>query len=224
VKFPDLCAAIRKKIVEVKQRRREIMRRALESAVHENPPPTLSDMACRLGYSTSSVLRAHEPELCTRIAEQYKAHRIERIADLERGARAALAEMPVPSVTEVLRRLGINRTYMGKYFPGIRREIAEKHRSWATAESKHRRELLFQEVRKIVAQFHSCGLIPTPKEIIDSIPAGFCREWSAVEAAVRETRRTLCVDCSVREPDSNIAPALQQNDAVPPVGEFQSVA
>jgi hypothetical protein len=63
-KFPDLCAAIRKKIVEVKQRRREIMRRALESAVHENPPPTLSDMACRLGYSTSSVLRAHEPELC----------------------------------------------------------------------------------------------------------------------------------------------------------------
>jgi hypothetical protein len=61
---------------------------------------------------------------------------------------------------------------MGKYFPGIRREIAEKHRSWAAAETKHRRELLFQEVRKIVAQFHSWGLIPTPKEIIDKYSSG----------------------------------------------------
>ena len=92
-KFPDLCAAIRKKIIEVKQQKREIMRRVLESAVLETPPPTLSDIACRLGYSTSSVLRAHEPELCDSLAEQYEAHRIKHIADLERDARAALVEI-----------------------------------------------------------------------------------------------------------------------------------
>ena len=107
------------------------MRRTLEDALHEHPAPTLSKLSGRLGYSSSNVLRAHEPDLCEQLSARHRSHVIERRADLERRAAAALSESPAPSLLDVCKRLGITVFFMNKYFPAVRQAIAEHYRQWA---------------------------------------------------------------------------------------------
>ena len=44
---------------------------------------------------------------------------------------------------------------MNKYFPDVRRKIAEQHRLCSLAETSRRREMLFDVVRDIAAGHHS---------------------------------------------------------------------
>jgi AraC-like DNA-binding protein len=71
-KLPEPCRAIGEKIAQAKQARPEKMRRILKSALDEHPAPTLRDLSLRLGYSTSTILRAHEPDLCDQLAARYR--------------------------------------------------------------------------------------------------------------------------------------------------------
>ncbi len=115
-RFPELCAAIGKKIAQAKQDRFEGMRQILKNAVHEHPPPTLADLSRRLCYSHSAILRRHEPALCDQLIEQYRAYVAKRRADLEKEAAAALGETPVPSLRAICRRLDITVPFMNMHF------------------------------------------------------------------------------------------------------------
>ena len=189
--FPDLCRAIGKKIAKANQRRREATHGALECALLEDPAPTLAELSRRLGYSSSSVLRANEPALCDQLANRYKEHQAKRRADLEMATAAALAETPVPPLCEIQKRLGISVWVMNQYFPGLRKQIAEMHRRSMFAESTRRRERLFSEVHKIVTDFHRRNLYPSANKVYANIPTGVCWEWKALEAAVRDARKSL---------------------------------
>ena len=127
-KFPKLCAAIAAKVAQVKQSRREGMRQILENALREYPAPTLSELAHRLGFSSSTVLRTHEPSLCNQLATKRRADIVKHRADLERRANAVIDQSPPPSVRTVCCRLGISLWFMTKYFPAVRREITQRYR------------------------------------------------------------------------------------------------
>ena len=71
-KFPELCAAIGRKIAERKQASLEAMRQTLEEALKDDPAPTLIELARRLGCTTSTTLRSYHPELCDRILARYR--------------------------------------------------------------------------------------------------------------------------------------------------------
>lgn len=190
-KFPELCAAISEKIAQTNQRRPERMRRILRNALHELPAPTLADLSRRLGYSSSTVLRTHEPDLCNQLAAQYRARVAKRRADLEKEAMAALGETPVPSVRDVCKRLGITIWFINKYFSAVRHMIAEQHRRCMSAETVRRRELLFYDIHNIAAELQSGGLYPSVKRIVERIPKRSHREWKTITLAVRGAHKTL---------------------------------
>ena len=171
-KFPDLCAAISRKIAKRKQVRLDVMRRTLERALKEDPAPTLTELSRRLGCSTSSTLRMHEPQLCDQILARYRTCIEERRSELRKAAELALGETPVPSVRSVCAQLGVTAWFMNKYFPDVRRRISEQHRRCSLAETASRRELLFDVVRDIAAEIHSLGLYPSAARIADRIPHG----------------------------------------------------
>jgi transcriptional regulator with XRE-family HTH domain len=127
-KFPDLCTAISQRIAEANQARFERMHQVLENSLQEDPAPTLTDLSHRLGYSAPTVLRVHEPALCSQIAARYPADHTKRRAAIERRAAAMLEETPVPSVRDVCKRLGITVRFMDVYFPATRSLIAQQHR------------------------------------------------------------------------------------------------
>ena len=117
-KFPDLCAAISKKIAERKQTHLEELRRTLENALGENPAPTLAELSRRLNCTTSSTLRMHEPDLCDRTIGRYRTCIEERRCALRRAAESALEETPVPPLRSVCERLGITSVVYEPVLPG----------------------------------------------------------------------------------------------------------
>jgi AraC-like DNA-binding protein len=190
-KFPELCRGIRQKIDHVKQSRPDEIRSALEGALRENPPPYLSDLARRLGYSASTVLRAHASDLCDRLRSRHQRHVLKRRSDLESKFLAALEETPVPSVNVLCRRLDITRWFIDQYFPDARNALAARHRQWVSAETTRRRERLFQDVRDIVVTLQTQGLYPSTNRIVGHLPPGSSREWVALNRAVNDAHKAV---------------------------------
>ncbi len=190
-KYPELCRAIGEKIALATQAPPDNTRRTLEDALHEHPAPKLTELSRRLGYSTSTVLRAHEPDLCDRLAARRTTHVIDCRADLEKKAAAALRESPVPSVQDLRKRLGITLFFMNKYFPAVRQAVAESHRQCVSSATAQRREKLFLDVRNIAADLHGLGFYPSVNKIVDRLPAGSCGEWKTINLAVRDARAAL---------------------------------
>src|SRR6266851_2027524 len=190
-KFPELCRAIRQKIDHAKQSRPDEIRSALEGALRENPPPYLSDLARRLGYSASTVLRAHAPDLCDRLRSRYQRHVLKRRSEPESKFLAALEETPVPSANAICRRLDITRWFVNQYFPDTRNALAARHRQWVSAETTRRRERLFQDVRDIAVTLQTQGLYPSTNRIVGHLPPGSSREWVALNRAVDEAHKAV---------------------------------
>ena len=190
-KYPELCRAIGEKIALAKHDEPDKIRRTLEDALHEHPAPTLTKLSRRLGYSTSTVLRTHEPDLCDQLLARYRAHVVECRADLERKAVASLSEVRAPSVRDVCKRLGITVFFMNKYFPAVRQAIAEKHRRWVMCATAQRHQKLFLDIRSIATDLRRTGCYPSVNKIVERLPPGSCCEWKAFNLAVREARQAL---------------------------------
>jgi hypothetical protein len=192
-KFPALCIAISKRVSQMKRIRSLRIRQTLEGALNESPAPTLVDLSRRLGYSTSTVLRAHEPDLCDLLAIRHRESVRKYRSDLKRAAKAALNEAPVPSVRDLCRRLGVTVWFMGKYFPSVRHMIAGKRRRVATESAKRRREKLLQDTYDIAAELQRRGEYPSINRIREELPEGSCTEWKTLSLATHAARQALRV-------------------------------
>jgi len=190
-KYPELCRAIGDKIALAKQAESPTIRRTLENAIEEQPAPTLKDVSRRLGYSSSSVLRAHAPELCDQLAARHRGHVLERRTDLEKMVVAALGETPVPSVQALCKRFGISAWFMNQYFPAVRSVVAERHRQGVSAETRRRRERLYRDVHRIATELRGQSLYPSANRIVEHLPEGSSREWTALNLAIREAHKAL---------------------------------
>jgi AraC-like DNA-binding protein len=190
-KFPELCAAISRRIAGRRQVRLDEIRQTLEKALQEHPAPTLAELTRRLGCTTSSILRMHQPDLCNQLLARYRTSIDERRSGLRKAAESALDETPVPSLRSVCERLGITAWFMNQYFPDVRRRISEQHRRCSLAETARRRELLFEAVRNIATDVHSRGLYPSAARIAERIPGGLRCEWMILNTAVHQARKAL---------------------------------
>ena len=156
-----------------------------------HPPPTLTELRRRLDCSASSILRAYEPELCDQLAALQKAHVVERRAELERMAAAALKESPAPSIRDLCERLGITVFFMNEYFPAVRRAISENHRRWVSSETARRLKELFANAHNIAIELQGRGVFPSQQRIVEHLPEGSCREWKTIASAVRAAHEAL---------------------------------
>jgi transcriptional regulator with XRE-family HTH domain len=190
-KFPELCAAIGRKIAERKQASLEAMHQSLEKALEEYPAPTLIELARRLGCTTSSTLRSYHPELCDRILARYRTQLEERRRSLRKAAEFSLDETPAPTVHTVCERLGITAWFMNQYFPDVGHRIAERHLRWKAADTARRRSQLGEVVQEIAKEVYTQGLYPSVPRIADRVPPGYRCEWTTFNAAVRQAQIAL---------------------------------
>ena len=68
-KFPELCLALSARIAQQKRARVAAIEPALERALQETPPPSLLEVAKRLGFSASCVLKSHVPVLYEKLKQ-----------------------------------------------------------------------------------------------------------------------------------------------------------
>ncbi len=192
-KFPVLCVAISKRVSQMKRLRTQGIRQTLEGALSESPAPTLVELSRRLGYSTSAVLRAHEPYLCNRLARRRQKNLKKYRSDLKRAAKAALNETSIPSVRELCRCLGVTVWFMGKYFPSVRHMIAEKRRRVAAKNTRSRRKKLFQDTHTIAVKLQKRGEYPSVNRIRAELPEGSYTEWKTLSLATHAARQALSI-------------------------------
>jgi len=122
------------------KRRRERIRRGLHAALDEQPPPSLTQIARRLGYATTTALHHADPAVCAQIATNHRrsgrGHRW-----LNRGAKAICepsqarkvleehlrAERRIPPLHRMAASLGYaNDGYLRRKFPELCRALSAK--------------------------------------------------------------------------------------------------
>jgi hypothetical protein len=111
----------------------------LTAAATEIPPPSLAEVAARLGIARKRLLRSYAPEICDLINQRYwtsergreirrwRRKRLRSNADIKTALEAALNEESPPSVTQVANSLGYrNDISIKNYFPELCRALNQK--------------------------------------------------------------------------------------------------
>jgi AraC-like DNA-binding protein len=129
-RFPDLCRAIKAKRAEVWAARRGGLPLALEGALREDPPPSLEQIAARLGYTSDTSIRGWEPRLCAKLTAKRHDFAERSRNELGRQLEAVLTENPPPSLREVHARLCTTPAITYGNFSEIHCAIAARHRKF----------------------------------------------------------------------------------------------
>jgi AraC-like DNA-binding protein len=168
------------------------LRLALEAVLvsEEEPPPSINEVAKRLGYRDRVPLYKRFPELCHAITARHqkldpnfrRLHKQRIRADeLQQALEAALMgdEEPPPSVEEVAKRLGYrSSSILYNRFPGLCRAITSRHLEQYSIEHLQ---------RELEAVLESADSFPSPDEVAQRLgcPGRMLREqfpelWSAI--------------------------------------------
>ncbi len=115
--FPALCRAIHLKIARRKAARIRAMRRIVEKALRQSPPPTLRALAVELGYKDKKVFARYFADLRAELLARRKALAKRHAAQLRRELRRYTRTELAPSMAEVCRRLGLKRLTASRKFP-----------------------------------------------------------------------------------------------------------
>lgn len=150
-RFPDLCRAIKTKRAKFRAARRDAVAAELEAALGENPPPTVQEVARRLGYKGASVLGETEPELCVKLVARRREIVEDSRRELRRLLEAVLQEDPPPSMSQVRVRFGIAPSTMRRRFHEIQRAIAARHQEFRVSKT-HRPSLRLEARPKDIVE------------------------------------------------------------------------
>ena len=122
-----LMSAISLKIARRKATRIRAMRRIVESAIRQNPPPTLRSLALQLGYKDKKVLTRYFAGLCADLLARRRSLAKRRIAEARRRLQSYTRLEPAPSMAEVCRRLGLKPLTASRKFPAEYKLIVSRY-------------------------------------------------------------------------------------------------
>lgn len=153
-------------------------RQALLAALNEDPPPSVTTLARRLGYTHVSKLRRIDPERCKQISAHYRkagsrnrwqlsaSRRICEKYEIENALKAGLAQDNPPSVSTIASSLGyLTATSVRQRFP----ELCRANISKRAENRKRRTEVVEAGLREAL----NADPAPTLTEV--SLHLGFAR-------------------------------------------------
>jgi hypothetical protein len=190
-KFPDLCRALSARIAEQKRTRVAAIESALEHALRETPPPSLRQMAERLGFSAACVLKARAPDLYEKLKEQRLSYEEACRVELRDKLEAVLLEDPPPSLKSVYSRLGVTESILNTRFPALRRGIGLRHVQYQKRQAQARRDAVHAEVRGIVQMLHAQNICPSVPRVTSLLKSGSLRDRWVITKAVSDARSEL---------------------------------
>ncbi|MGA9059897.1 MAG: TniQ family protein [Terriglobia bacterium] len=190
-RFPELCRAIRRKIKQEKKARISAMQMALKNALNDEPPPSLDEVARRLGYTSSGVLRTYFSTLCDRILARRQLHRKLKLLELKKKLQATLLEWPAPCIASVCRRFNVQRGALQKMYPHEYAALRSRYLHTRREIWERRLQQLRQEVHRVVENLHREGKYPSIGRVSTLLSKTMLNNWPAVRAAVKAARQEL---------------------------------
>jgi hypothetical protein len=155
--FPDLCAAT----VAKREQRVEAYRQELLRALTEEPPPTIAQVALRLGISVPKLyLRRACREFCKALAAR-SPHRLRFQRTRTEGAlRRALEEPPVPLVI-LASRLHKDANTLRVVFPDLCQRLRVRYMAHRALEQQKVRLAYDNAVRLAIREISDAGQYPS---------------------------------------------------------------
>jgi AraC-like DNA-binding protein len=160
-RFPELCRAITAKRKLHPGRGKEKVRVALETARAEIPPPSLMQIARRLGFSSEEELLTADPEMCASHRQWRRKWIEEQRDDLRRSIQEWLATEPAPTVTAVCLHFDISSCYFQSRFPDEKAEVVRRATERVRIERELRALLMRNEVFEIVRKLREERTFPS---------------------------------------------------------------
>ena len=118
--------------------RKEDMRRALENARTENPPPSLMQIARRFGFTSENMLTATFPDICTSHKQWRQDWLEQQRTRLQLSIREWIAAQPAVTVTSVSLHFGVSKAYLQLYFPEENAELVRRSAERERIAREHR--------------------------------------------------------------------------------------
>ena len=182
-RFPNLCRAIARKEIEIRQMRHAYLRAGLISAISEDPPPAIATAAKRLACS-HAYLATYFPHECQQLVEARKSWRLKQREAIQRRIEEAVAEMPGASVPEVCRATGVRQMFLYRHFPALYKRIASAFITRRNALREQKRAALRRDVRQAVAELMQRGAQPHVKSVAPFLSKEAGRDWRRIQQEI----------------------------------------
>ena len=163
--FPDLCAATKAK----RKQRVEIYRQELLAALSEEPPPTVAQVALRLGLRVPQLrLRRGCRDLCKALCARYPDRLRFQKGRTEEALKRALEEPPVPLVI-LAANLDKDPNALRVAFPDLCRHLRARHVARQLREQQRFRLVYENAVRQALGEIAYAGHYPSQQRVLSFI-------------------------------------------------------
>jgi hypothetical protein len=161
----------------------------LAYALGENPPPSLYELAKRLGYANSISLKRHHPEACVELNLKRIAWRQHTIEQVRSKLDEALLDEVPRAVKQICRDIGIREKVVQDHFPDLKRKLRDRHTAWLDTD-RSKKQLQFEfAVKKAVQRVQDCGGYPSANNVLADSSALKYAGWERLQAAINKARK-----------------------------------
>jgi AraC-like DNA-binding protein len=125
--FPEFYRQIRDRRDEYQKQMDETVRNCFQLAMSEDPPPTVPELARRLGFIAAVTLKKNYSDLCSALDARRPEYLRRRLGQIETILRQACHERPAPRLKELAKRCGFQtHRRLSELFPELCRQISAR--------------------------------------------------------------------------------------------------
>ena len=183
-RFPELCGAIVAKRKQQVLLKHETIRRALEDARAETPPPSLKEIGRRLGYTAEGTVVGLLPDLCHSYKEWRKDWSEDHRNKIGLLIREWLAAEAQPTVSSVCRNFGFSEAYFLENFPEENAEVVRRSAECARKTREACVAALHEKVFTTVQDLIQRDLYPSLPRVRAELSPGMRRSWPLLRYAI----------------------------------------
>jgi hypothetical protein len=149
--------------------RRLAVETILQTALIEEPPPTIKEVAKRVALR-SCQMRIWFPDLYRALAARASQRRNWWLAKIRSVLEAMVVEEPPPSGRAAAARAGVAHSHLCKLFPELWCELVARHATYKKHEKARSRHTFQAEVRRIAQELLSIGKYPSRSRVRTLLP------------------------------------------------------
>jgi hypothetical protein len=189
-RFPDLCNAIIARRAKCRAEHKRSLKINLEAILLEEPPPTMKDVAKRLGYKSSS-LRYDYAKLSRAISTRHADYCKAQLQDIRFKLEATLHEEVPPSLVAAARRFERTSGYLSMRFPEVCRAISRRYLQFKESRALERKNNATTRIRLLALDLHAKKRYPSVKRIKETLDGPYVLSPTELNSLMIEIRREL---------------------------------
>jgi AraC-like DNA-binding protein len=166
---PELCREVNKRYRRrwTSDESQTRVRKILESALAAEECMPLKAVAEQLDCDTTT-LRNYFPDLCCAIVTRYR-QRVDYELIRYRLEQILSRNEPVPSIAQVAREMGYERSVFWNNFPQLCKQVSARRRAEQRDQRKERLTGICKEIRRATFTLHSQGIYPSARQVFQQL-------------------------------------------------------